>query len=188
MWLSVIYHARRWVKRWSGLTCSELSSELISELRNERSEISNQTANKELRYLRSLFNWGITKKFIADNPASRVEMMRVEKRSIYVPTHRDIKKVFEVASEDQKDYLWCLRDTLARSREINNLKWNDINFKEKHLTLFTRKKKHGTKTPRNIPMTQGLCERLVYRFEKHHSKDIPWVFGTGITQKRLGEL
>ena len=38
----------------------------------------------------------------------------------------------------------------ARSREINHLRWKDIDFTNKTVTLYTRKKKHGTKTPRTI--------------------------------------
>lgn len=52
-------------------------------LRNDRSKISNQSANKELRYLRSLFNWGMKKGYIASNPAFNMEMMHVEKKVVY---------------------------------------------------------------------------------------------------------
>ncbi|WP_217907617.1 tyrosine-type recombinase/integrase [Desulfosediminicola ganghwensis] len=173
--MDTVYHARRWAKRWSGLTCTEITIELITELRDERSKISNQTANKELRHLRSLFNWGIKKGYVQHNPASVVDMMRVEKRKVYVPSQHDIDKVFAVASAEQLDYLWCLRDTLARSREINRLKWEDIDFENNTITLHTRKKKHGTKTPRLIPMTQKLCEVLTRRCDMR-SQAIPWVF------------
>ncbi len=174
-YMDTVYHARRWVKRWSGLTCSEITIELITILRDERSKISNQTANKELRYLRSLFNWGIKKGYTSDNPAVRVDALRVEKRAVYVPSEADIDKVFKLASKNQRDYLWCLRDTFARSREINNLTWDDIDFKNKTITLYTRKKKHGTKTPRVIPMTEKLYNILNNRNE-HKNKSIKWVF------------
>jgi nucleoid DNA-binding protein len=60
--MDTVYHARRWMKRWSGLFCSEITIQLITQLRDERSKISNHTANKELRYLRSLFNFIIKAK------------------------------------------------------------------------------------------------------------------------------
>lgn len=174
-YMDTLYHARRWADRWSGLTCSEITIELITKLRDERSTISNQTANKELRYLRSLFNWGIKKGFVSDNPAMRVEMMRVEQRKVYVPSADDIQRVFAVASLQQQDYLWCLQDTFARSREINNLQWKDIDFKNKTVTLYTRKKKYGTKTPRIIPLTTDLYKVLLNR-NKKRKDSIPWVF------------
>lgn len=173
--MTVTYHARRWIKRWAGFSCSEITVEQIEELRNERSIISNQTANKELRHLRSLFNWGMRKKYIEVNPASVVDMMRVEKKEIYVPSQADIEKVFSVATKEQQDYLWCLRDTFGRSREINQLKWGHVNFEEKTITLYTRKKKYGTKTPRTIPMTKKLIEVLTNRYIEKNP-DVPWVF------------
>ena len=145
-YMDTVYHARRWAKRWSGLTCTERTIELITELRDERSKISNHTANKELRYLRSLFNWGVRKGYIENNPASLIDMMRVEKRTVYVPSQQDIDSVLNVANDEQRDYLWCLRDTLARSREINQLKWRDVDFKNKIVTLYTRKKTRNKNT------------------------------------------
>ncbi|WP_240910242.1 site-specific integrase [Desulfopila sp. IMCC35008] len=185
--MDTVYHGRRWAKRWSGLTCGEITIELITEQRDERAKISNQTANKDIRYLRSLFNWGIKKGYVTDNPASRVDTLRVEKKAIYVPSEADIDKVFEIASPDQKDYLWCLRDTFARSREINNLLWDDIDFKNKTVTLYTRKKKHGTKTPRIIPMTENLYSVLRHRYDKRDIS-VPWVFWHKFFSRNLGKV
>lgn len=174
-YMETVYLAKKWVKYWERLSCSEITAKSITMFRNERSIVSNETANKEIRYLRSLFNWGIKKGHITINPALLVDMLRVEKRTVYVPSEADIDKVFEIASPEQRDYLWCLRDTFARSKEINNLQWNDIDFKNRTLTLYTRKKKNGTKTPRIIPMTDTLFEVLSNR-NNNKSESIPWVF------------
>lgn len=174
-YMDTLYHAHRWTKRWSGLSCGNITVELITLLRDERSKISNQTANKELRILNSLFAWGVLKKYIDDNPVSRVDKLRVEKKEIYVPSQNEINKVFECANQEQRDYLWCLRDTLGRSREINNLKWEDIDFLQKTITLYTRKKKYGTKTPRTIALTNTLFEVLKTRYQ-NRNPDIPYVF------------
>lgn len=148
---------------------------MITELRNERSEISNQTANKELHHLKALFRWGEKNELIRRNPAANVEMMRIEKSEIRVPTQVEINKILKVANSEQQDYLWCLRKTLARSREINNLTRGDVDFANKTVTLFTRKKTHGTKTPRTVPMTETLYRVLSERYSQKEP-DIPWVF------------
>lgn len=54
---------------------------MITDLRNERSRVSNETANKELRHLKALFNWGLKNELIINNPAANVAMMRIEKKS-----------------------------------------------------------------------------------------------------------
>lgn len=80
-YMDTVYHPRRWSSRWKDLRCSEISIEMVTQLRNDCSKLSNQTANKELRHLKALFNWGIQNSYTLTNPASKVEMMRVEKKS-----------------------------------------------------------------------------------------------------------
>ena len=54
------YHSRakQWVKLWSHLECSEITREMIQAFILKRSQVSAYTANKELRSLSSLFNFG----------------------------------------------------------------------------------------------------------------------------------
>jgi len=186
-YMDTVYHARRWVSRWKDLTCSLITREMITDLRNERSKVSNETANKELRHLKALFNWGLKNEFIASNPAANVAMMRIEKKSKRIPTQEEINKVFEMAATEQLDYLWCLRETLGRSREINGLTWDDVDFDNKTVTLYTRKKKHGTRTPRIIPMTNTLFNVLSKRHLKR-DVEIPWVFWHRYRSSKTGEI
>jgi len=126
------------------------------------------------------------KGYITDNPANRVDMMRVEKNTVYVPPQEDIEKVFAVASPEQRDYLWCIRDTLARSREINNLTWEDVDFEGRNVTLFTREKRHGIKTSRIIPMTSTLCEVLIGRYQ-NRDPQVPWVYWHSYFSRKEGK-
>jgi integrase len=50
-----------------------------------------------------------------------------------------------------------------------------VNFEERYVVLYTRKKKGGHLTPRKVPMTQRLFEVLSKRYEKR-AQDKPWVF------------
>ena len=76
-YMDTVYHARRWIARWNGLACSQITREMITDLRNERSKVSNETANKELRHLKALFNWGVKNEILTSNPAANVAMMRI---------------------------------------------------------------------------------------------------------------
>jgi len=186
-YMDTVYHARRWVTRWNGLNCSQITREMITDLRNERSQVSNETANKELRHLKALFNWGLKNELIASNPAAIVAMMRIEKKSKRIPTQEEINKVCELATTEQQDYLWCLRETLGRSREINGLTWDDVDFNNKTVTLYSRKKKHGTRTPRIIPMTNKLFNVLMERHLRREV-DIPWVFWHRYRSRKADEI
>ena len=55
----------------------------------------------------------------------------------------DIDKVIAAADEDTQDYLWAIRDTMARVSEINRLCWDDVDFDARFIVLHTRKKKGG---------------------------------------------
>ncbi len=59
--------------------------------------------------------------------------------------------------------------------EINRLTWQDVDFKNRYVILFTRKKKGGHLTPRKVPMSDKLFEVLSHRHEKRN-KRISWVF------------
>ncbi len=169
------YMARRWAKRWGHLTCGEISQRQLEDFILERNAVSSFTANKEIRYLRSMFNYGKRKSLIVANPSDGLDFLPVEKRVKYVPSIGDIDKVIELAPPDVQDYLWAIRETMARVSEINRLSWDDVDLNAKVVILYTRKKKGGHLTPRRVPMTLKLYEILTRRFEeREHEKT--WVF------------
>jgi len=182
-----VYLARRWVKEWDGLECSEISREMIEKFIIRRSLVSAFTANKELRYLRAAFNYGLKRKLIKVNPTEGVGFMPVEKRIKYVPPAEDINKVIEAADPDTQDYLWTIRDTMGRISEINRLTWDDVSLEGKYVVLYTRKKKGGHLTPRKVPMTNRLLDVMFRRFNERDN-DKPWVFWHTYTSSKTGEV
>lgn len=182
----VLYHVRRWVKDWKGLTCSEITSEMVETYIIKRSDVSPFTANKDLRYLRALFNYGIKRKLIVENPTDGIDFLPEEKKKRYVPPKKDVLKVINVADPDTQDYLWSIVLTAARMNEINSLTWDDVNFKEQYVTLWTRKKKNGNREPRDIPMVSKLYDILMYRFQ-NRDQDKPWVFWHTYWSRKLSQ-
>jgi integrase len=83
--------------------------------------------------------------------------------------------VIAVADADTQDYLWTIRETMARVNEINKLQWEDISLNGRFVILYTRKKKGGHLTPRKVPMTQKLYEVLKRR-NNNRDPQKPWVF------------
>jgi integrase len=169
------YLAKRWAMEWKNRLCNEISSDDIMQFVLKRRKVSNYTAKKEIRYLRSLFNFGVKKKWIKANPTDGVEFLPVEKKVKYIPSQEDIDKVIAVATSEVQDYLWTIRDTLGRMSEINRLTWDDVNFNQLTVTLYTRKKKGGHLTPRKIPMTLRL-HNILKRRHADRRKGIPWIF------------
>jgi len=169
------YMAKRWIGEWEKLSCEEVTRDKIQNFLLKRAEVSLYTANKDLRYLRALFNFGISRNWITENPTRGLSFFPVEKRLKYIPPKADVLKVIAAADPDTQEYLWTIKETMARMGEVNRLSWSDVNFEERYVVLYTRKKKGGHLTPRKVPMTQKLFEVLSRRYEKR-AKDKPWVF------------
>jgi len=180
------YRCRLWVKLWGSLTCSEVSQEAVQRFILKRSRVSAYTANKELRSLRSLFNFGKKQSWITVDPSAGIESLPVEKKVKYIPPLEDIFKVIAVAEPDTQDYLWTIRETMARVSEVNRLTWDDVNLEEQCLLLYTRKKRGGHLTPRKVPMTERLYKLLSRRYAGREPR-MPWVFWHTYVSKKTGK-
>jgi integrase len=141
----------------------------------DRSQISRHVANKDLQYIRALFNFGIERKAVLLNPTAGIPFMPIEKRKKYVPSKEDVLKVISAADPDTQHYLWTILLTAGRVSEINQLTWDDVSFSGKYVTLWTRKRKGGHREPREIPMVKMLYDVLRTRHSQRDN-DMPWVF------------
>lgn len=181
------YRCRPWIQLWGSLDCKNITPELIQSFILERSKVSPGTANRDVVGLRSLFNFGLRHNLCAGNPANRITFLPVEKKLKYIPPLEDIFKVIGAADPDTQDYLWAIRETMARVSEINRLEWEDVDLEDRHLILYTRKKKGGNLTPRKVPLTDHLYKILSRRYASRKtltsismvtstSTATPWVF------------
>lgn len=170
-----LYLARMWITEWEDLRCDKISTGMVQHYLIKRRNVSAYVGNKELRHLRALFNFGKKHRYIANNPADGLEFFPLEKKEKYVPSVEDVEAVISLATPDIHDYLWTVADTLARIGEINQLRWDDVNFTKRYVVLYTSKKRDRCRTPRRIPMTQRLYNILFRRFANRDETQ-PWVF------------
>jgi len=170
-----LYLVKRWMKEWGSLQCHEITTDMIQAYIIERSGVSAYTANSDLRCLRALFNFCIKRGWISVTPTQNISFLSVEKKIKYVPSKEDVSSVLMAADPDTMDYLYTIKETMARVGEVNKLTWDDVDFKERFVVLYTRKKKGSHLTPRKVPMTDRLFEILSRRY-KNRDHDKPWVF------------
>jgi integrase len=178
--------ARHWVKLWGDTSCSKVLPEMIEKRLIERRKVSAYCANKELRHLRVIFNFGKKKFNLPSNPTGGIEFFPMTKRIKYVPSSDDIENALSVADPEVKEYLMAIKDTMARVSEINRLIWDDVDLHNKYLVLYTRKKRGGHLTPRKVPLTQRLYEILSNRY-KVRKKRYPWVFCNTYVDWKMGK-
>ena len=180
------YCARVWVKHWGSLRCSQISRFMIKRYLMELKKKSIHAANRDLRLLRACFNLGFREGFLLQNPTFGIKFFPIEKKERYVPPIEDIQKVIETADEDTQDYLCFILETMCRASEVNNCTWQDVNFDDRCVTLYTQKKKGGHLTPRRVAMSNALYEILDRRRLKRHG-ELPLVFWHEYVSSKTGE-
>ena len=141
---------------------SEISSLSHSEAKRYgalvREERRNKAANRRIGELKTFWKWLGDE--VPNNPWAKVEKYGEEKFSKYVPLPEDVGKVLSKADIRQKSLLLFLLCTGARVGEAYQLEWGDVDFDQGILRLWTRKRNHGNREARTIPIPITLRELL----------------------------
>lgn len=143
-------------QRW--LTKRQITKADVLGYLNSVAKNQPMRANKELRLLKALFNFGVENELCSDNPVGRIKPYPATPRARYVPPIEDVKAVLAVAKPMQRAYLVLAHHTACRIRELNRLTWSDV-F-DSHVILRTRKAKNSDLTERRVPLTKTAKEVL----------------------------
>ena len=90
------------------LRSGEITLHTVQAYLITRSKVSVFAANKELRYLRALFNFGIKQGLVKTNP-TQAGIHAGRKEIKYIPSKEDVAKVLLAADPDTQDYLVASR-------------------------------------------------------------------------------
>jgi integrase len=134
---------------------------------------TNNNFNKERIELLVLFSWALKRRLVSYNPVSAVDRLKVEKRKKVIPTAQEMAKILLAAGKD-RPFLLVLFHTMARVDEAQRLKWEDVNFTEKLVRLWTRKRKGGVWEYDWLPMNEDL-EKILWTLWQKRTQD-EWVF------------
>jgi site-specific recombinase XerD len=133
-------------------------------------ESGGKCANRYLRELKTAFNWMATRGHIEKNPCNTVQKYKEEQFKKYVPEKSDIKLIFDTATEWERDFLFCTYYLAARRIELLRMTWDDIDFANNYITLWTRKRIGGALEGDKISMNKALKEILQKRMEQKVSE------------------
>ena len=149
--------------------------------KNESYERGAKSANRDIRELKAVLNWAISKDIWQSNPFRTIEPYPETKFVRYVPPAEDVQKVRDTARGHESDFVEFLYFTGARLSEGMNLLWEDIDWRRGTVTLWTRKRKGGAKEHRVISMTQTLHEIMLARFsaEDRHGTHVFYAPNSG---------
>lgn len=153
----------------------DITKDMVARRHTKLGETSHARANLAMRVLRALFNFAITqyedsqgRSLINDNPVKRLSQSRawyrVERRLSFIKPHELAawyENVQKLGNETLRDYLLLLIFTGLRRQEAAQLKWDQVDFKQKTLTIVDTKN-HESHT---LPLSDYLMKLLTQRKE-----------------------
>ena len=144
----------------------------------QKEERSGYAANKDRKNLVAGWNWGM--KYLdpplpGPNPCL-VERMSEIRRPRYVPPEEDFWKIYDKVEGQDKVMLLTFLHLAARRGEIFRMTWEDVDFTNSRVRLWTRKRQNGTYEYDWLPMTNELRKSLRWWWEHRQFKESPYVF------------
>lgn len=125
---------------------------------------SNYNYNVHRKELSALFNWAWRRRYLPENPCLWLERLPETRQSKKIPTLEEMAQIIMAAGPD-RPFLLVLYHTLARVDEILRLGWEDVNFEEHTIRLWTRKRQDGSWAADTLPMNQILYDTLKGLYE-----------------------
>jgi len=124
---------------------ADIVPEWVSDYLMQRMASSSaNSANVDRKNLLALWNWGVRIMDLTTNPVAKCPRFRHDPDPVYVPPEKDILKMLACTTGQDRVFFECYLNTGARRGEIMNLKWEDVNFEKRTITLATRKTRDGT--------------------------------------------
>lgn len=129
------------LKEWDSRPIDAISKQEIESRMLQRSHSSPYMANKELKFLKAIFNHAVSQEWLHKNPCNGIERIAEEKRVRSLPSVPDFNKVLLVSSPIEQRLLTLMFTTLARQTEVLDLRRSDDHGD--YIILRTRKHKGG---------------------------------------------
>ena len=148
-----------WKQAIGNVAIKDLSQRRIEQFltrRMEEDKVSAATRNRHLTMLKAMFNKGIEWGLANGNPAGGIGRLRENGARTRFLDGDEIQRLLTAASEGFRPILITALHTGMRRGEILNLKWPDVDFKNRIITV--QDSKSGKK--RMLPIDDTLYEAL----------------------------
>ncbi len=141
------------------------------------------TINDHRKTIRGVFQFGLDRELLAENPCSKVAKMPQQRRAdLYIPTAVEVKAVILAAPLQRKSRYMLQAALAARPGEVDNLEWTDVDFKRGEVRLWTRKTSGGHEKSRMVPMNE-TARALLLDAQGKRSDGSPYVYPCPATGK-----
>lgn len=119
--------------------------------------IKKASVNRELAFMKTMFNLALEWGYVDENPAEKVKLLRGEERRLRILSKDEISKLINSSAEHLKPILVTAISTGMRKSEILNLKWKHIDFSNGFILVVNSKNGDA----RNVPLSPFLRETLI---------------------------
>lgn len=145
------------VKFFGGKYLTEITANLICEYQNERiRDHQPTTVNKEVSFLRRMFNLAIQWELIYLNPVNKIKFFKEPQIRIRFLTIEECNRLLECCFGYLKKIVLTALHTGMRKSEIFRLQWSNVDFNS-NLIILDKTKNDRI---REIPMSRVLREML----------------------------
>ncbi|MFA5382471.1 MAG: site-specific integrase [Candidatus Micrarchaeia archaeon] len=170
---------RRFLQEVGDIPVADITIKMIE--RHLLARPTNHNFNKCRVELCRLFSWGQRRQMITFNPVLLVDRVPVDRAKKVIPTPEEVVKIL-LAAGPNRPLLLVLFHTMARIDEVLRLTWEDVNFTEKWVKLWTRKRRGGNWESDLMPMNEDL-EKILWSLWQSRAQD-EWVFFNAKTYTR----
>lgn len=155
----------------------DVTSAVMSKFIKHKKDIdrlSNKTINNILTMIKTVFNVALKEELIYKNPIISVQKLRVEHYEMSYLDREEIEKILNTAQDYYPEFYPLLLTAIMtglRQGELLALKWKDIDFKNKEITVnktLYRNKAQAPKTlqsNRKVNIPDNLLE-VLYKIKK----------------------
>jgi len=198
-------------KNWFGnVPCREITQQKVEKFLADKMEkgrelkdgsvkkLSPATRNRHLAYMSVMFNKGKEWGLVVENPAAGIKPVRENGARTRFLSQEEIHSLLEAATEEFCPILLTALHTGMRRGEIIELRWTDVDFNNRMITI--QDSKSGKK--RMIPINDILYETLKVlpsRFQKGYVfpspvrpeepwRDFRWQFHKAVKQAQIKNL
>lgn len=149
---------------------NRISKLLLNQYIAELQDRKNSSINRHISLVRASLRWAVRQGYLSENPLrdfSRLKEIHQHTRPSEVDPE-DMRELLSIADEKFRFFIQILYWTLARKSEILSLTWEDIDIKNRVVTISDTK----SGNPRVIPLSDNLLE--VVTILKGNGKIFNW--------------
>ena len=149
------------------------------------------TVNRDLAYLKHLYNKAIDWEVVVFNPVKKVKMLRESPGRVRYLSPEEIERLLARCPDTIAPVVIIALNTGLRRGEIFNLKWRDIDFKNRLLTIVKGKNNEASVIPINKRVYQALSKMSKneeYIFSDLSVRSLQRLFKKSVKQAEIKEF